>query len=281
MSGADLQNLMNQAALKASVEGKAAVEGEDLDYARDKILMGAERRTAVISPETARCTAYHEGGHALVALRTRGADPIHKATILPRGPSLGHVAFLPAGDQTSVSRQQMLAKLDVGMGGRAAEELVFGRDRVTSGAASDLQNATRVARAMVTQYGMSPAVGYTALDLDRASPEALATVDREVQRLLREAYGRAKALLASDRRGLERLAGALIQYETLNREEIEEVVRTGKVRGRKKKEQRRDGERKEEQPAAAQVTKTASTEEKGAEVTGDKKPQEPATAAAV
>ena len=130
-----------------------------LEYAKDKIMMGAERKSAVISPETMRTTAFHEAGHALVALKTAGADPIHKATIMPRGRALGMVMQLPDGDQTSMSRKQMLARLDVCMGGRVAEELVFGYDNVTSGASSDIQQATRLAQAMVTKYGLSDKVG--------------------------------------------------------------------------------------------------------------------------
>jgi ATP-dependent metalloprotease len=142
-SGAEIANLVNQAALKASVEGKSAIGMEALEFAKDKIMMGAERQSAVISKETMRTTAFHEAGHALISLLTDGADPIHKATIMPRGRSLGMVMQLPDGDQTSMSRKQMLARLDTCMGGRVAEELVFGEENVTSGASSDFQQATR------------------------------------------------------------------------------------------------------------------------------------------
>jgi ATP-dependent metalloprotease len=143
-SGADLFNLMNQAALKAAVDGLPHVTMTVLEYAKDKILMGAERTSAIISPETAKSTAYHEAGHALVAVMTPGAMPVHKATIMPRGRSLGMVGFLPEGDQTSESLKQMLAMMDVSMGGRVAEELIFGADQVTSGASADIQMATQV-----------------------------------------------------------------------------------------------------------------------------------------
>ena len=142
MRGADLSNLMNVAALKASHDEKKRVGMTDLEYASDKIRMGAERKSAVISPENLRLTAYHEGGHALVALHTPGAQPIHKATIVPRGNTLGMVAYLPEKDQMNLTREQMLAHLDICMGGRIAEELIFGRDAVTTGAQSDLQQAT-------------------------------------------------------------------------------------------------------------------------------------------
>eukprot|EP01038_Epipyxis_sp_PR26KG_P013825 gene13825-18539_t len=154
-SGAELFNLINQAALKASVDGLKSVGMASLEHAKDKIMMGAERKSAVISPETMKMTAFHEAGHALVALKTAGADPIHKATIMPRGRALGMVMQLPEGDQTSMSRKQMLARLDVCMGGRLAEEIVFGPENVTSGASSDIQQATRLAKAMVTKYGLS------------------------------------------------------------------------------------------------------------------------------
>lgn len=145
-SGADLFNLMNQAALKAAVDGLPHVTMTVLEYAKDKILMGAERTSAIISPETAKATAYHEAGHAIVAVLTPGAMPVHKATIMPRGQALGMVGFLPDGDQTSESLKQMLAHMDVAMGGRVAEELIFGSDQVTSGASSDIRSATQVCR---------------------------------------------------------------------------------------------------------------------------------------
>jgi ATP-dependent metalloprotease len=155
MSGADLHNLINQAALKASQDGHDSISTRVLEWAKDKILMGAERRSAVISEETKRMTAYHEGGHALVALKTPGADPVHKATVMPRGQALGMVMQLPEGDQTSMTRQQMLAKLDVCMGGRVAEELIFGEDQVTSGASSDIQQVSPPGGAIPIRLGCS------------------------------------------------------------------------------------------------------------------------------
>jgi len=226
MSGAELFNLVNQAALRASVQGSKAVDMAALEYSKDKILMGAERKSAVISKEGARLTAYHEGGHALVALHTNGADPVHKATIMPRGQALGMVMQLPSQDQTSFSRRQMLARLDVCMGGRVAEELVFGEQEITSGASSDIQAATNLAKAMVTQWGMSENVGVVFVDKKDAavSPEQRALIDREVQALLTASYARATKLLQTHRKELDVLAKALIEKETLTGAEVNDLL---------------------------------------------------------
>ena len=166
------------------------------EWAKDKILMGAERKSAVITPKTARCTACHEAGHALVGVLTDGANPIHKATIMPRGQSLGMVTQLPEGDQTSQSYKQMLAWMDVCMGGRIAEELIFGAENVTSGASSDIQQATRMARGLVTKYGFSDELGivYYGGDVGQqdASAKTRSIIDDEVKRLTSEAYERAR-----------------------------------------------------------------------------------------
>lgn len=158
-SGADLANLVNVAALKAARDKAASVSQAAVEYAKDRIMMGAERKSAYITEESRRLTAYHEGGHALVAMLTRGAMPVHKATIMPRGQALGMVMQLPDKDDKSMTRRQLNAMLDVCMGGRVAEELIFGGDDVTTGASQDLSSATRIAKAMVTQYGFSERVG--------------------------------------------------------------------------------------------------------------------------
>jgi ATP-dependent metalloprotease len=228
-SGADLFNLMNQAALKASIDGLNSITMAVLEYAKDKILMGAERKTAVITADTARCTAYHEAGHALVAVMTQGAMPIHKATIMPRGSALGMVTMLPEGDQTSQSRREMLAMMDVAMGGRVAEELTFGRDEVTSGASSDIQYATRIARAMVTRYGFSEEVGIVfhggdSSGEDSPSAETKGRIDQEVRRMTDEAFKRAKDLLTRYSKEHKLLAETLLEYETLTGDEVRDLV---------------------------------------------------------
>lgn len=232
MSGADLFNLMNQAALKASLDGLPYITMTVLEYAKDKILMGAERKSAVITPETAKCTAYHEAGHALVAVLTNGALPIHKATIMPRGGSLGMVTMLPEGDQTSQSLKEMLAYMDVAMGGRVAEELTFGKENVTSGASSDIQQATRIARNMVTKFGFSDQVGIVFhggnSGEESASSETRARIDAEVQRLTHEAYIRAKDILMRHSKQHVLLAETLLEYETLTGDEVRDLVRNGR-----------------------------------------------------
>ena len=228
-SGADLANLVNVAALRASVAGKDSVTTDDFEFAKDKIQMGNERKSAIIPLEVRKMTAYHEGGHALVALHTDGAMDLHKATIMPRGSALGMVHQLPSErDSYQRTRKQMLASLDVCMGGRVAEELVFGADEVTSGASSDIQKATQIAEQMVTRFGMdaSGQVGIVHLPRDgKQSDETLKAIDDEIRRLLNESYSRAKRVLTSHRTELERLAAALLKHETLSRDDIRRVLR--------------------------------------------------------
>lgn len=230
-SGADLYNLMNQAALKASVDGLNSITMSVLEYAKDKILMGAERKTAVITAKTARCTAYHEAGHALVAVLTEGATPIHKATIMPRGASLGMVTMLPEGDQTSQSFKEMLAFMDVAMGGRVAEELIFGEENITSGAMSDIKNATSTARNMITKYGYSDEVGIVYhggnVGEESASGATRSRIDAQVKKLTQDAYGRAKDLLKKHSKQHHLLAETLLEYETLTGDEVRDLVKKG------------------------------------------------------
>ncbi|PHU09173.1 ATP-dependent zinc metalloprotease FTSH 4, mitochondrial [Capsicum chinense] len=227
-SGADLANLVNIAAVRAAMEGAKAVSLADLEYAKDKIMMGSERKSAFISNETRKLTAYHEGGHALVAIHTDGALPVHKATIVPRGMALGMVAHLPEKDETSVSRKQMLARLDVCMGGRVAEELIFGESEVTSGPSSDLKQATNLARAMVTKFGMSKEVGLVTHNYDdngkSMSTETRLLIEKEVRELLERAYNNAKMILTTHIKELHALANALLEQETMTGNQIKALL---------------------------------------------------------
>ncbi|KAF7817383.1 ATP-dependent zinc metalloprotease FTSH 4, mitochondrial-like [Senna tora] len=227
-SGADLANLVNVAAIKAAMNGAKAVSVNDLEYAKDKILMGNERKSAVITEEARKMTAFHEGGHALVAIHTDGALQVHKATIVPRGMTLGMVTQLPEEDETSISRKQMLAHLDVCMGGRVAEELIFGENEVTSGASSDLQSATNMAREMVTKYGMSNEVGFVTHnykdDGRSMSSETRLLIEKEVKMLLDRAYNNAKTILTTHKKELHALANALLEQETLTGNQIKDLL---------------------------------------------------------
>uniref|UniRef100_J3L1Y7 AAA+ ATPase domain-containing protein n=2 Tax=Oryza brachyantha TaxID=4533 RepID=J3L1Y7_ORYBR len=222
-NGADLANLVNIAAIKAAVEGADKLTAAQLEFAKDRIIMGTERKSMFISDESKKLTAYHESGHAIVALNTQGAHPIHKATILPRGSALGMVTQLPSQDETSISKKQLLARLDVCMGGRVAEELIFGEDNVTTGARNDLHTATELAQYMVSNCGMSDAIGPVHVK-ERPSVEMQSRIDAEVVKLLREAYGRVKRLLKKHEKQLHALANALLEHETLTADEINKVV---------------------------------------------------------
>ncbi|KAH7430830.1 hypothetical protein KP509_08G016800 [Ceratopteris richardii] len=228
LAGADLANIVNVAALKAAMDGSKAVTMPDLEYAKDKILMGTERKSAVRTEESRRGTAYHEGGHALVAVFTEGAEPVHKATIVPRGTSLGMVLQLPEEDRLNLTRTQMLASMRVALAGRAAEEIIFGDSEVTTGASQDLQNATKYAKGMVSFYGMSSAVGPVVYDIYNSShtmsTETKHVVESEVKKLLDEAYEDAKQTLITHIEELHALAQALLEHETLTGAQIKDLI---------------------------------------------------------
>ena len=233
-SGADLMNLVNEAALLAARRGKRVVTRAEFEDSRDKIMMGAERRTLIMTEEEKRLTAYHEAGHALVSLSMPASTPIHKATIIPRGRALGMVQSLPERDQISQSFEQLIAMLAMAMGGRVAEELVFGKDKVTSGAAGDIQQVTKIARAMVTRLGFSDKLGtvmygenqdevflgYSLGRQQNISEATAETIDQEVRRLVQEAHETATGILTERRADLEALANGLMEFETLTGEEI-------------------------------------------------------------
>jgi ATP-dependent metalloprotease len=227
-SGAELANLINIAAIKASMQNKAHIDMRVLEEAKDDVLMGIKRTTEQTF-EDRRLTAYHEGGHALVALHTQGARPLHKATIISRGGSLGVTVSLPERDEVSMTRKQMLAALAVSMGGRAAEELMFGEEEVTSGASSDIRKATDLATSMVTKWGMSEKVGkvYHSMSAEssRMSQAEMNLIDSEVKDLLEERYQYAKHILKTHEEELHLLADALLKYETLSGDEIKTVIR--------------------------------------------------------
>jgi len=226
LSGADLNNLINQAALRAASLDQALITMVDLEWAKDKIYMGPERKSAVIEEKNRTLVAFHESGHAIVAIFTPDASPVHKATVVPRGSALGYVMQLPEKDELSWSKKQLLAKMDVCMGGRVAEEMIFGEDSITTGASSDMKEATRIARAMVTQYGMSEKIGTVLIDerQEKVSPELQAVIENEVKRLINEAYVRAKKVLGNKAKEHKRLAEGLLKYETLTSDEIKLVM---------------------------------------------------------
>src|ERR1700680_194555 len=238
-SGADLANLVNEAALLAARRGKRLVSRAEFEDAKDKVMMGAERRTLAMTDEEKKLTAYHEGGHARVALSVIGSDPIHKATIIPRGRALGMVMRLPERDAVSLTRQKLNADLCVAFGGRIAEELIFGYDKVTTGAQSDIEMATRMARAMVTRFGMSDELGpisygenqeevFLGHSVSRTQSVSEATaqkIDSEVRRIVEQTYNRAKQILQERIDDLHTLAKGLLEYETLTGEEIKALLR--------------------------------------------------------
>ena len=237
-SGADLANLVNESALLAARKNKRVVTMSDVEEAKDKVMMGAERRSMVMSEDEKKLTAYHEGGHAIVALNEKASDPIHKATIIPRGRALGMVMRLPERDQLSVTREKMHSDIAVAMGGRIAEEIIFGHDKVTSGASSDIDMVTKMAKNMVTKYGMSSELGTIAYGeneeevfLGRSvtkqqnmSEETARKVDSEVKKIVDKGYERARKVLTEKIDDLHKIAKALLVYETLSGDEIRDLI---------------------------------------------------------
>lgn len=231
-TGADIENLVNQAAVRAAIDSAEAVSMKHLENARDKVLMGPERKTRIPDEEANLITAYHEGGHAIVAHYTKDAIALHKVTIIPRGPSLGHTAYIPVKERYHVTKAQLLASMDTMMGGRAAEELIFGADKVTSGASSDLKQATEIAKHMVRDLGMSEKVGLRTMDssskavvsVNELSEATSEVVDSEISRLLRESYERAKHILKTHEREHKLLAEALMKYETLDADDVKSIL---------------------------------------------------------
>ena len=233
-SGADLANIVNEAALLAARRGLKLVSNAEFEDSKDKVMMGPERRSMVMTEEERTLTAYHEAGHALVSLNYSSSDPIHKATIIPRGRALGMVMRLPERDQISITREKMFANLAVAMGGRIAEEEVFGYDKVTSGASSDIKQATDLARAMVMQYGMSEKLGFLSYGdneeevfLGRSvartqsmSEETQKQVDAEVKVIVDKSYKNAEKIIKDKRKDLDIIAKGLLDYETLTGDEI-------------------------------------------------------------
>ncbi|KAL8855100.1 MAG: hypothetical protein Q9221_000006 [Calogaya cf. arnoldii] len=230
-SGAELENLINQAAVRASKNHQPKVTMLDFEWAKDKIMMGSERRSMVVQEKDKLMTAYHEGGHALVGLKTKGATPLYKITIMPRGQALGVTHFLQEMDKVSLSKAELLSQIDVAMGGKVAEELVYGADNVTSGASSDIQNATSVARHMVTQCGMSELLGNIDLasNYDLHSSETKAKIEAEIRRLVEEGRERAIKILNENRKELDIIAKALLEYEVLSLEEVNKVLKGEKL----------------------------------------------------
>jgi cell division protease FtsH len=238
-SGADLANIVNEAALLAARSGKRMVSMLDFEAAKDKVMMGAERRSMVMTEDEKRLTAYHEAGHAIVGYHSAASDPIHKATIIPRGRALGMVMRLPEGDRISVSREKLNADIAVAMGGRVAEELIFGHEKVTAGAASDIEQATKIARHMVTHWGMSDELGpmsygenqqevflgHSITQTKHVSESTAQLIDSEIRKIVDEGYSSAWSIISNDLDKLHDLANALLEHETLTGEEIGAVLR--------------------------------------------------------
>ena len=238
-SGADLANLINEAALLAARENKKYVSMEQLDSAKDKVMMGTERKSMVISEDERKLTAYHEAGHAIVGLSVQDHDPVYKVTIIPRGIALGLTMFLPEQDRYSFSKRRLVSQITSLFGGRAAEELIFGKDYVTTGASNDIEKATEIARKMVTQWGLSDKLGPLTYIEDegevflgrsvtqhkRVSDITVKAIDEEVRRIIDQSYHDAVKILKTNIKRLHKMAGALIKYETLDENQIGDIMK--------------------------------------------------------
>ena len=253
-SGADLANLVNEAALLSARKGKLEVSMEEFEQSKDKVMMGSERRSMVMTEDERKLTAYHESGHAVVAINSPASDPIHKATIIPRGRALGMVMRLPEGDRVSMPMNKLYADLRVACGGRIAEEMIFGEDKITTGASSDIRMVSDIARRMVTEWGMSEKLGFLAYDpneqevfLGRSvsqqknvSDKTASVVDDEIRRIADGVYQDAKKILKKYNKQLKVVAEALLEYETLTGEEIKLLCQGKKINISKKLKKTKD-----------------------------------------
>ncbi len=277
-SGADLMNLVNEAALMAARRNRRKVTHQDFEDAKDKVMMGAERRSTAMTQEEKELTAYHEAGHAIVALNVPSSDPVHKATIIPRGRALGMVMQLPEGDRYSMSYKYMISRLAIMMGGRVAEELKFGKENITSGASSDIEQATKLARAMITQWGFSDELGRVAYGENQQevflghsvaqskniSEETAQKIDQEVRKLIDDAYDSAMKIIKRKKKDWESLSQGLLEYETLTGDEITDLI-NGKPPNR--------DEDAGKPPSRGSAVPSAGATKKGDEPDGDMEPQ--------
>jgi cell division protease FtsH len=242
-SGADLANLVNEAALTAARKGKRSVAMSEFEQAKDKVMMGAERRSMVMTEDEKKLTAYHEGGHALCMLYAEGHEPLHKVTIIPRGRALGITMFLPERDKYSQSKIEIKAMVASLFGGRVAEELIFGADKVTTGAADDIRRATNLARRMVTEFGFSEKLGplryseneeevflgHSVTQRKNVSDATAKVIDEEIRRIVDEGEQRAREILTAHLEELHALAKGLLEYETMSADEIRRIIRGERI----------------------------------------------------
>ena len=285
-SGADLANLVNEAALLAARKGKRVVGMDELEESKDKVMMGTERRSMVMTENERKLTAYHEAGHAIVALNIPESDPIHKATIIPRGRALGMVMRLPENDRISVSRVKLEADLSVAAGGRLAEEMIFGHDKVTTGASADIEQATRIARMMVLEWGMSDKLGFLSYAGDGAqevflghsttasknlSYETAKVIDEEIRAIVDRTYARAQKILEANKEALELLAQGLLEHETLTGDEIKKII-GGQKLVKRKKETIIPTSKKSKMPTSADLEKSEPVKKRVSRTKKEKRP---------